>query len=180
MLIAPEKSSLLVVDVQGKLLAAMDGPQLLVANCAILLQGAARLAVPVLASEQYPKGLGPTVPELATLIPAGAVVEKTHFSCADVPAYLERLGRMGREQAIITGIEAHVCVLQTALGLAGRGYRCFVVADAVSARTPQNRAAALQRLRDEGINVVTTEMVLFEWLGRAGTPEFKELSALVK
>jgi nicotinamidase-related amidase len=180
MLMERDKSCLLIVDVQGKLLSAMEGPEGVVGNCAILLRAAARLGIPILASEQYPKGLGPTVAELARLIPAGAVVEKTAFSCADVPEYVERLRDLGRGQTIITGIEAHVCVLETALGLRDRGYSPFVVADGVSSRTAENKAAAIGRLRDAGVEVVTTEMVLFEWLGRAGTPEFKELSALVK
>ena len=180
MLMERDKSCLLIVDVQGKLLSAMQAPERLVENCAILLKAAARLGVPVLASEQYPKGLGPTAAALARLIPAGETVEKTAFSCADVPEYVERLRGLGREQAIITGIEAHVCVLETALGLKAQGYSCFVVADGVSSRTAENKTAAIDRLRDGGVEVVTTEMVLFEWLGCAGTPEFKELSALIK
>lgn len=180
MLMERDRSCLLVVDVQGKLLSAVEAPERLVANCTVLLRTAARLGVPVLASEQYPKGLGPTVPELAALVPGGAVVEKTAFSCAEVPEYLERLATVGRAQAVVAGIEAHVCVLETALGLKARGYSCFVVADAVSSRRPENKAAALARLRENGVEVVTAEMVFFEWVGRAGTPEFKELSPLVK
>lgn len=180
MLISAEKSCLLVVDVQDKLLAAMQAPERLAKNCGILLKAAARLRVPILVSEQYPKGLGPTAAELRPLIPEGAVVEKAAFSCADVPEYRERLRTLGREQAVIAGIEAHVCVLQTALGLNERGYRCFVVSDAVSSRTRENLAAALERLRDNGVETATTEMVLFEWLGRAATPEFKELSKLIR
>ncbi|MEE9140119.1 MAG: hydrolase [Alphaproteobacteria bacterium] len=180
MLIDLEKSCLLVVDIQGKLLSVMEASGRVTANTAILLKAAARLGIPVLASEQYPKGLGPTADALGPLIPEGAVLEKTHFSCADVPEYRDRLGELGREQAVITGIEAHVCVLQTALGLKRQGYECFVVSDAVSSRTRENHAAAMDRLRGDGVGVVTTEMVLFEWLGRAGTPEFKELSALIK
>ncbi len=180
MLISAEKSCLLIVDIQDRLLAAMQAPERLAKNCGILLTAAARLRVPILASEQYPKGLGPTAAELGPLVPEGAVIEKTNFSCADVPEYRERLRALGREQAVIAGIEAHVCVLQTALGLKERGYQCFIVSDAVSSRTEENLAAALNRLRDSGVAVVTTEMVLFEWLGRAATPEFKDLSKLIR
>ena len=141
---------------------------------------AARLGVPILASEQYPKGLGPTAAELKPLVPEGCTLEKIEFSCAANEPHVNRLRRLQRRQAVIAGIEAHVCVLQTALGLKSAGYDCFVVADAVGSRAPANLAAALARLRDSGIPVVTTEMVLFEWLGCAGTPEFKELSALIR
>ncbi|HLF58073.1 MAG TPA: hydrolase [Alphaproteobacteria bacterium] len=180
MLIERDRSCLLLIDVQERLLASMDNAARLVSNCAVLLKAAARLGVPVLASEQYPKGLGPTVPELAALVPEGAPVTKTEFSCAAAPGYLDRLRETGRDQLVLAGIEAHVCVLQTALQLRDLGYKMFVVADAVSSRKPESAALAVSRMRDAGVVPVTTEMVLFEWLGRAGTPEFKELSALIK
>ncbi|MGB8274583.1 MAG: hydrolase [Alphaproteobacteria bacterium] len=180
MLMERQQSCLLVVDVQERLLPSIRNKQQVVSNCRILLTAAARLGVPVLASEQYPKGLGPTVPELRPLLPEGAVLEKVEFSCAANRPYLERLKGLGRRQAVITGIEAHICVLQTALGLKAEGYDGFVVADAMGSRTPASHEAALARLRLAGIPAVTTEMVLFEWLGCAGTAEFKELSALIR
>ena len=180
MLLDRQRSCLLMVDVQDRLLSAMADRERLVANCAVLLKAAGRLGVPILLSEQYPKGLGPTAPALAQLVPEGPAVEKSEFSCAAAPGYAERLKATGRDQLVVAGIEAHVCVLQTALQFRELGYPVFVVADAVSSRKPESVALALARMRDAGVEAVTTEMVLFEWLGRAGTPEFKELSALIR
>jgi len=180
MLLARERCCLLVIDVQERLLPAMQSPERVVANCAVLLKAAGRLGVPVLLSEQYRKGLGATVPELAALVPEGPAVDKSEFSCAAAPGYAEKLEATGRDQLVVAGIEAHVCVLQTALQFRERGYPVFVVADAISSRRPESVALAISRMRDAGVVPVTTEMVLFEWLGRAGTPEFKELSALVR
>lgn len=180
MLLTREKSCLLVIDVQERLMTAMSEGARLRANGALLLKAAGKLGVPVLVSEQYPKGLGPTLPELANLAPEDSVVTKMEFSCTAAPGYLDRLKATGRGQPVLAGIEAHVCVLQTALGLRALGYPVFVVADAVASRRPESVALAIARMRDEGCSIVTTEMVVFEWLGRAGTPEFKELSALVK
>ncbi len=180
MLIDRQQSCLLVVDIQARLLPAMAQPQDVVRNAGILLRAARRLDVPMLVSEQYRRGLGTTVPELAAAIPADCVIEKQDFSCLGDAVFAERLRALGRTQAIVAGIEAHVCVLQTALDLAGAGFETFVVADATSSRSEHSRTAALERIRAGGIEVVTTEMVVFEWLKRAGTPEFKELSALIK
>ena len=180
MLLDRDKSCLLVIDVQEKLIGAMSAAAEVVANTGILLKAAERLDIPALFSEQYPKGLGPTVPELAPYAAKAGAVTKTAFSCAAAPGYLERLKAVGRDQLVLTGIEAHVCVLQTALELKDRGFPVFVVADAISSRKPENAEIAISRMREAGVTVVTTEMVLFEWLGRAGTPEFKELSALIR
>lgn len=149
-------------------------------GCALLLRAAERLGIPLTVSEQYPKGLGPTVGELKVLVSPDSIVEKLHFSCAAEPAVAQRVQALGREQVVIAGIEAHVCVLQSALGFKALGHQVFVVADACSSRNPANHQAAMRRLEAAGVGVVTTEMVVFEWLHRAGTPEFKELVALVK
>ena len=182
MLIGRDSCCLLVVDIQEKLLPAMQDPMLVVRNTGILMQAAARLGIPILVSEQYPQGLGPTVAELRHLAPADAVLSKTSFSCADDPALRQRLADLKRPQAIICGIEAHVCVLQTALGLARANLEIspIVIADATSSRSIANRDAGLVRLRADGVEIATTEMAVFEWLGRAGTPEFKELSRLIR
>ena len=180
MLIESDLSCLLVVDVQARLAPAMAAHDQVIANTAVLMKAAARLQVPMLVSEQYPKGLGPTVPELAALAEAGAVLEKVHFSCMGDQTYAQRFRALGRGTAVVAGIEAHVCVLQTCIQLMEDGHRVYVVADAVSSRAPENATLALERLRAAGAIVVSTEMVVFEWLRRAGTPEFKELSALIK
>ncbi|HEX7007146.1 MAG TPA: hydrolase [Alphaproteobacteria bacterium] len=180
MLIEARRSALLIVDMQERLMPAMDGAEPVIANAARLMEAAGRLGVPILVSEQYPKGLGRTVPALAALAPTGAIAEKLHFSCAADPGWRARFEKLDRRQPILAGVEAHVCVLQTALALAEAGYRPAVVADAVASRRPESKAVALDRLRRNGVEVVTTEMVLFEWLGQAGTPEFKALSGLIR
>lgn len=180
MLMDAKRSSLLLVDVQENLAPVMADARSVYRGCGLLLRAAARLGIPVIASEQYPKGLGSTVGELAQLLPEGAVVEKIHFACSAEPAITDRLAGLGRDQIVIAGIEAHVCVLQSALGLKEKGYQVFVVADACSSRLAANHQAAMQRLAANGIGVVTVEMVAFEWLHRAGTPEFKDLVALIK
>jgi nicotinamidase-related amidase len=180
MLIERDKSCLLIVDVQEKLAPAMADPAAVIRNSGVLMQAAARLKIPLIVSEQYPRGLGPTVPELRVLAPDSARVAKLSFSCAGDPTLHERIKASQRSAIVIAGLEAHVCVLQSALGFRQAGYQIIVVADAVSSRTPANREAALQRLRENGVEVATTEMVVFEWLGQAGTPEFKELSQLIK
>lgn len=180
MLIERDASCLLVVDVQERLASVMTGRDAMENNVAVLMRGAARLGVPVLASEQYPKGLGRTLPALADLTAADTIVEKTAFSCLREDAWRVRFDEMGRRQAVICGIEAHVCVLQTALQLQSSGIDVFVAADAVASRTAANHGLALDRLRHAGVQVAGTEMVLFEWLARADTPEFKDVSALIK
>jgi len=180
MLIERDKSCLLIVDMQEKLAPAMTEPAVVIRNAGILMQAAARLAIPLLVSEQYPQGLGATVPELRALAPDSARVAKLSFSCAADPALRQRIAAVQRPLIVVVGMEAHVCVLQSALGFRRAGYEAVVVADAISSRTPANREAALQRMRENGVEVATTEMVLFEWLGQAGTPEFKELSRLIR
>jgi nicotinamidase-related amidase len=180
MLLDADKSVLCVIDVQERLAPATAEPDQVVERTALLMAAAARLDVPILISEQYPKGLGPTVETLSELAPAGAIHPKVHFSCTDDPGYRARLDGLGRGQAVLTGMEAHVCVLQTALGAQTAGYQVAVVADAVTSRDPGNKAAALQRLAANGIEIVTAEMVVFEWLKVAGSDAFRELSKLIK
>ena len=182
MLIRVEHSCLLVVDIQEKLLGAMHDGSVIIRNAGILLQAAERLEVPVVASEQYPQGLGPTVDAVAEYFPdaSGSPVSKLTFSCAADQGYMGRLLSLKRKHAVIMGIEAHVCVLQTALELIDEGYFCFVVADAVSSRTPRDLMLALERMKANGCEIVTTEMVLFEWLRAIETDESKELCKLVR
>lgn len=180
MLIDAKKSALLVVDVQEKLMPAMAEPDRVIDNCTVLLKAAARLDVPVLVSEQYPKGLGSTVASVAELAPPGSIMPKLHFSAVADSTIAAVLAAYEREQVLVVGVETHVCVLQTALDLKATGARCIVVADASSSRTAANKEMALARLREAGVEIASTEMVLFEWLRQAGTPEFKELSRLIK
>ena len=180
MLMRAEQSFLLVVDVQEKLAPAVLSPEAAIANIASLVKAAGRLAVPCLACEQYPRGLGHTVPALAALLPAGAVHPKVHFSALGEPGWPERVASLGRRQAVVCGTETHVCVLQTAMELKAAGYDTFVVADAASSRRADSHRLGLDRLRTAGVAIVTTDMVLFEWLRRAATPAFRDLLALIK
>ena len=179
MLLQREKSQVLMVDIQERLLPAMAQPGEVAGNGAKLLQGARLLAVPVLVSEQYPAGLGRTVPDLANLAPANAVHEKIEFSCYANPGLREALSGAGR-QTVIFGIEAHVCVLQTAIEMAEARHDVTIVVDAVSSRSEHSKVTALQRFQSAGIRLATTEMVLFEWLRQAGTSDFKAISRLIR
>lgn len=175
MLMNARDSALLVVDVQERLLPHIHEWQRLLENVAWLVKVAQKLDVPVMASEQYPKGIGKTHPEVAALLPAEAVVEKLHFSCV-ASRCLTPLAAHNRRQIVVCGIESHVCVLQTVLDLKKNGKEVFVVDDAVGSRRPSDKALAIERMRAHGIDVVSREMVAFEWLHEAGTPVFKEIS----
>jgi nicotinamidase-related amidase len=174
------RSLLLIVDVHERLAPAVHGAEHVIANCAILMRAATLLGVPMLVTEHCPQQLGPTVASLSALAPAGAILTKVNFSAADEPAVAQRIAHLNRPQIIIAGMESHVCVLQTALGLTERGYRAHVVADASGSRRASSHAVALDRLRAASVPAVTTEMVLFEWLEHAERPQLRELLALIK
>ena len=174
-------STLLLVDIQERFRPAISGMGGVIRRSCILVQAAKRLGVPVFATEQYPKALGATVEEIRGLLPDPAsVFPKMCFSAAGCEPLFARLKASGRGQVVLCGVEAHVCVLQTALELQVAGYAVHVVDDAVASRAESDREAALHRMVRHGADRVTTEMVVFEWLRQAGTPEFKELRALIK
>ena len=176
MLINAENSCLLIVDVQERLMPVVYEGQKVIDNSVWLAGIAERLGIPVLMSEQYPRGLGHTVPQLVERVSIEAIMEKVHFSCALEHSCMERIDACDRPQMILTGAEAHVCVLQTALGLQHTGKEVYVVADAVASRDPHNVELAFERLRAEGVRMVSREMVAFEWLRRAGTDVFRVIS----
>jgi nicotinamidase-related amidase len=180
-LIDAGSSLLLVIDFQQRLMPAIaDGDDVL-RNALILAQAAQTLAIPTLVTEQYPTGLGRTVAGLAAL--CGESVEKTTFGACGTPAFLQALDRLSTCSAptlLISGCEAHVCVLQTALQLHAQGFDVRLVVDAVGSRRAISKHTALQRMRAAGIGLVTTEMVLFEWLRDAKHPQFRDLSKLIK
>ena len=180
MLIDAVTSCLLVVDIQSKLNPVMFDPARAPKGAAKLMLGADILAVPTVVTEQYSKGVGPTVDDLQDFMPVGSPMEKNTFSCVADDAFRQRFMALGKKQAVIAGIEAHICVLQTALQLLSEGVEVFVVEDATASRTAENHRAGLERIRQEGGRIVTVEMVLFEWLKRSGTPEFKQISQLIK
>ncbi len=175
MLIAREHSMLLVVDMQTRLLPAIDQGEAVIESVSWLVRAAAHLSVPVQATEQYPQGLGPTDPSIAGLLPAQPIAGKVDFSCAAGRCFEGQVAPT-RQQIVICGIEAHVCVLQTAIELRGLGRDVFLVADAVGSRKPVDRALAIERLRHSGVHIVSTEMVAFEWLRRAASEEFRSFS----
>ena len=183
MLIDATKSFLLLIDMQERLLPAMADAAAIERRCSILLKAAKALDVPVTVSEQYPKGLGPIVPSLKDEIGNAPVFEKLAFSCWRDDVMKQHLighHEAGRPQVIVAGIESHVCVLQTAIDLAQAGFAVFAVADAMASRAASSVTLAHDRMRQEGVAVINTEMAVFELLGQAGTAEFKALSALIR
>lgn len=180
MLIRAPDSALLVIDMQERLVPAVQAPAKTIANTRLLLTAAKCTDVPAILTEQYPEGLGKTVPEIKNAAGGSQVLPKLHFSCMEDPVIAKAFQAFGRKQAIIAGMEAHICVVQTAESLVESGYDVFVVSDATASRSLESERACLDRLRASGVGIVTTEMVVFEWLGRAGTPEFKELLPLIK
>ncbi len=178
------RSALAVIDMQERLMPAIADADAVTRAVGILVEAARHLEVPVIVTEQYPKGLGPTVEAVAGRLPNGVeVVSKMTFSAArnrDFEGHLQRLRAGGRDHVVLCGVESHVCVMQTAADLSAQGYGVHIVADACSSRAAANKEAALARYAALDISCLSTEMVLFEWLEAAGTPEFKAVSRLVK
>lgn len=180
MLLTADQSFLAVIDIQERLLPVMDDPRRVLWGAAVLLRAASRLGLPLVVTEQYPKGLGPTQADLMPFIPKETIFTKMHFAATGEPGFLERVRSFGRRQAVLAGIESHICVTQTALGLKAAGFEVFVVLDACSSRTSASVEAARQRLVQNGVETLSVEMTLFEWMGTAQAEAFKELSALIK
>jgi nicotinamidase-related amidase len=176
MLLNTAESVLLVIDVQAKLLPGVQRSEELVDNCRWLVRLAQLMEVPIVASEQYPQGLGPTEDGLRELIGAERFHGKTCFSSVDTPSFAEELKATGRRQAVLCGMESQACVIQTALRLLDQGTQVYVVADAISARKEFDTEVALRRMEQAGAVPVTCEMVGFEWLRRADAPAFKTFS----
>jgi nicotinamidase-related amidase len=177
------ENSLLVVDMQIRRLSAMPETErgAIVKTTEILLQAAQTLDVPVIYTEQYPKGLGPTVPAILERMPEAAqTVEKSGFSCCAADGFVAALKRTGRNQVILVGQEAHVCILQTAMDLRGLGFPVFVVEDGVCSRSVAHKHNALRRMREMGVVITNHESVLFEWLRDADHPDFKTISNLIR
>jgi nicotinamidase-related amidase len=175
-----ERAALVVVDVQEAFRPAVLDFDEIVHNVAILAAGAKTLGVPILVTEQYPKGLGRTVPELAKQLDGVEPIEKVCFSAAGSADFNDALAASGRDQVLLCGIESHVCVNQTADDLIGRDIEVHVAQDAVTSRSKQNRELGIHKMERSGAVVTSVETALFELLGAAGTPEFKEIQKLVK
>lgn len=179
--IARDSTALLVVDIQERFNPVIHDAEAVVENAAVAIRAARELDLPVLVTEQYPKGLGVTVPEIvAALGDAYKPYEKTAFSACGVEQVGAELRAAGTKSVVIVGIEAHVCVLQTALDLLEAGYQVFPVANAVSSRTPENRTVGMERMRQSGAVPISTEMLVFELLRDARDPHFKTLQSLIK
>lgn len=175
MLIDARDSTLLVVDVQGKLVPAIAGWQALLDHVIWLIRIARRMEIPVLACEQYPQGLGPTHPAVAAELPPGCIAAKLHFSAVAGACHaLDQPG--GPRQYVVCGMETHVCVLQTVIEMLAAGKQVFVVEEAVGSRREADRALALARMREAGASIVSREMVAFEWLRRADSELFRQVS----
>jgi nicotinamidase-related amidase len=177
-LMSADDTGLLMIDVQGKLVGLIDGHERIVWNIRRLLDGAKLLGLPVLATEQYPQGLGPTTPELAQRL--DKVLDKTAFSCAACAAICDELRATPRRKWLICGIEAHVCVQQTVLDLLAEGFSIYIAADAVGSRGKFDYEIALRRMEASGANLTTTEAALFEWCENSKSPQFKQISQLVR
>ena len=171
-------AALLVIDVQERLIRLIRRGDLVIANTERLVRAANLLGVPVLATEQYPKGLGPTVDSLLPLLPVRR--EKTLFQAADAAGLIAPEANAPIRHIAVAGIESHVCVMQTALELLRRGFAVQVPTDAVASRGEEDHRAALRRLEASGATITTTEAILFEWTERSDHPAFKAISALVK
>jgi nicotinamidase-related amidase len=175
-----ERTLLVVIDIQTKLWNVMFEKEALLDAAQKLVKGCTILGIPLIVTEQNPRGLGPTVPELAQVIPAFQPLPKMCFSCRQEAGFQQALAEKHRDHILLCGIEAHICVYQTALDLTESGYQVQVVADAVSSRSARNREITLSTLQHKGVQITTTEMALFELLRSAENPNFKEISKVIK
>ncbi|MFH1980593.1 MAG: hydrolase [Pseudomonadota bacterium] len=175
-----EKAVLLIVDIQGKLAHSMHEKELLFKNVQKLIKGIQALGVPILWVEQYPQGLGPTIPEIAALLPTVQPIGKMSFSSCRNDGFVQALKACNRKQVLVAGIEAHVCVYQSAADLVAMGYAVQVVSDAVSSRTLENKKIGLERMKDAGVRWTSVETALFELLQVAEGEPFREIIKIVK
>ncbi len=175
-----DDTALAIVDIQEKLATVMKVRDEVVKNCLHLIELARVLHLPTVITEQYPKGLGPTVEEIRGALPDHKPIEKLTFSCCEEPRFLEEIRALKKRNIVLTGMETHICVLQTCLGLLKEGFHVHVVSDAVCSRTKMNWKTGLHFMRDAGAVVTSTETVLFQLLNVAGTEEFKTIAKRIK
>ena len=179
-MLTPDNAVLVVVDVQGKLAQLMSDKETVFANIQRMIRGAQALSVPILWAEQVPDKLGPTIAEIAGLMAGLEPIAKSSFSCAGCPRFVAALEQLDRKQVLITGMEAHVCVYQTAVDLVEAGYSVEVVEDAIASRIPTNRSVGVRKMVARGVGLTSTEMALFELMGDADHPAFREVQAVFK
>ncbi len=178
-IIQRKKTAFVLIDIQEKFRPAIHRLDEVISNAKILVRSSQILDIPLIVTEQYPKGLGKTVGEIE--IPANVpLIEKLHFSCFGNNEFAEKVKKLGVSSLVLFGIETHVCLLKTALDGLERGLEIYMVADAMSSRTQENKSIALERMRQSGAFIVSTEMLLFQLLEYSGTDEFKAISKLIK
>ena len=178
--IGKDEAVLVIVDIQEKLAAVMGKRQKVLDNCLHLIEAAKLLHIPIILTEQYPKGIGHTVKEIREALPFYEPLEKITFSCCKGPSFLDSLVSTGRKKVILAGMETHVCVLQTCIGLLNEGYTVHTVVDAVCSRAEDNFAAGIEFMRDAGAVITCAETALFQLLEKAGTEEFKIIAKRIK
>jgi nicotinamidase-related amidase len=179
-LLERERSALVVIDVQERMLPHVYDHERVLSRIDLLLSAAACMKIPVILTEQYPKGLGSTVQAILNAFPDIQPLEKEHFSCVPAPGFMERLNMLHRDQVVLAGVETHICVNQTAFELASKGKNVFVATDATSSRRIADYQVGLQRLGQRGITLLPAEAAVFEWLRCSGTDEFKDLQHKLK
>jgi nicotinamidase-related amidase len=175
-----ENTALLIVDYQERLIPAMSGADALLKKSAMLIEGMKILGIPALVTRQYPKGLGDTAEPIKSLVEHIAPLDKMTFGCTDDPAISSAINALGRKTIVLCGIEAHVCVFQTALGLLETNFTVVLPVDCTSSRSPFDKEIAVSRMQSEGVKLSTAESILFEITQISGTDEFKSISKLVK
>lgn len=180
MRVLKEDTAAVVIDIQERLLPHIHEGEIMLSNCLKLIEGLRILSVPVLVTQQYTRGLGPTVQPVVSMFTEFSFIEKITFSCCDEPAFEKELVRLGRNRVILCGIESHVCVLQTCLDLLETGRKVVVVEDCISSRKLNDKQIAVERMRQEGATISTIESLLFELARVAGNEHFKTISKIVK
>lgn len=175
-----DDSALVIVDIQERLAVVMSEREKVIRNTLHLMEAAKLLQLPVIVTEQYPQGLGPTVSEIREALPSYEPIEKLTFSCCGEPGFMKALESTGKKKIILCGMETHVCVLQTCIGSLREGYTVHAASDAICSRSKENFKTGIQFMRDAGAVITGTETVLFQLLERAGTEEFKALTKRIK
>ncbi len=178
--ISKDDAAIVIIDIQERLAAVMKVKDNVIQNCLHIIELAKTYDIPIVLTEQYPKGLGQTVEEIQKAMPEYKPIEKMTFSCCEELSFLNEIKKLNRRTIILTGMETHVCVLQTCISLLKNGYNVHVVKDAVSSRTKENWKTGLEFMRDAGAVITCTEIVLFQVLKIAGTEEFKAISRRIK
>ena len=174
------KTALLIIDIQDRLAAVMKHKEAVVTNCLHLIELSKMFNMPIVVTEQYPKGLGQTVEEIRKALPVYQPIEKLTFSCCDEAAFINEIKKLNKKNIILTGMETHICILQTCIGLLENGFNVHLVKDAVCSRSKENWRTAYEFMRDAGAVITCTETVLFQLLKIAGTEEFKAISKRIK